>query len=161
MAKSTTMRKLVAGLGTILVIAVSLPTTSTLPLDNLSKTVTSVLGAILLYTSVALASAIHRSYPEKHDEPKDMGQLLVEGPYELCRHPFYFLTMLAQVAIPLTLTSLTGLLVALALTPAWLLLVRLEEKELIEYWGEEYIKYMEKVPALIPDLKKIIWKHRK
>lgn len=60
---------------------------------------------------------------------------------------------------PLTFTSLIGLLTAIALIPAWLLLVRMEEKELIEYWGDNYVNYMRRVPALLPNLKTIIKKH--
>jgi len=160
LARSVTIRKLVAGLGTALIIAVSLLTSGSLPLTGLLRIAISTLGATALYISIALALAIHRSYPARHDKPEDIGKLLTEGPYELCRHPLYFFTMITQISIPLTLASLIGLLVAISLAPAWLLLVKVEERELIDYWGEEYLNYMKRVPALIPDLRKVITRNR-
>ena len=81
-----------------------------------------------MYVSVALASAIHRSFPTRHDKPEDIEELFMEGPYELCRHPFYFFTMLSRISISLTLASLIGLFVAIALIPAWLFLIKVEER---------------------------------
>ncbi|MEB3757122.1 MAG: hypothetical protein GSR79_09760 [Desulfurococcales archaeon] len=94
---------------------------------------------------------MHRSYPMRHDRPKDMEKLYTEGPYELCRHPFYFFILLAQFMISLTLASLMGLFVTIALIPAWLFLIKIEERELIEYWGEKYLDYMKSAPTLIPN----------
>ncbi|MCD6096376.1 MAG: hypothetical protein J7J99_07440 [Thermoprotei archaeon] len=34
--------------------------------------------------------------------------------------------------------------------PLWILLIKIEEKELINQWGKEYEEYMSKVPMLIP-----------
>ncbi len=156
MARSVALRKLVAGVGTGLVVTISIALRNTMPLSNVLRCLLSALGSVALFTSVALALAIHRSYPEKHDEPKDMGRLFTEGPYELCRHPFYLFTMLSQISIPLTLTSFAGLLVALILIPAWILLIKGEERELIEYWGDRYLEYARKVPTLIPNVRKVL-----
>ena len=161
MASSTLLRRLVAGLGTAAVLGVSLPTAGTLPLGGPARAAVSAAGAAMLYASVALAAAIHRSFPEKHDTPEDTGVLFTEGPYGLCRHPFYFFTMLAQLSIPLIYASLAGLAVAAALIPAWRLLIAVEERELLEYWGEKYLEYMEKVPALIPDIGKVLVRSRR
>ncbi len=160
-ARSVIIRKLVVGLGTTLIVTISILTRGTLPLSGLSKIIVGVVGAAILYISISLALAIHRSYPAKHDKPEDIGQLFTEGPYSQCRHPFYLLVMLAQISTPLTLTSLTGLLVAIALIPAWLVLIKIEEEELIKYWGEKYLNYMRTVPALMPDLRKMILKAKR
>ncbi len=160
MVKSAVVRKLVIGFGTALTITISLLTNSILSLGGLSRIVVSLLGAVLLYVSVALASAIHRSYPARHDKPKDMESLLTEGPYSLCRHPFYLFMILIQIAIPLTMVSILGILFAVALIPAWIYLIKLEEKELIDYWKDKYLDYMKRVPALIPDFRKIISKRK-
>jgi len=156
LASSTRVRKLVAGPGTALVIALSFATAGTLPVNGLSRLVPSAIDSATLYASVTLSSAIHRSYPDKHDKPSDMGRLFTEGPYELCRHPFYLFTILAQLSIPLVPVSAPGLVLAAGLLPAWLLLVRIEERELLEYWGEAYKEYMKRTPALIPDIRRLI-----
>ncbi len=69
--------------------------------------------------------------------------------------------MLTQISIPLALASLIGLLIAIALIPAWIFLIKIEERELIGYWKEKYLSYKKKVPTLIPDFKKIIFKTSK
>jgi len=155
MVKPVTIRKLVAGLGTAVIIAISFFTKNTLPLKGLLTNIIGATGAITIFTSITLALAIHRSYPEKHDQPKDFSELFTKGPYELCRHPFYFFIMLAQISIPFIIFSLWGVLTALALTPLWLYLVKLEEQELVIYWGEKYLEYMKKTPILIPDLRRL------
>ena len=76
------------------------------------------------------------------------------GPYELCRHPMYFFAVIAQLSIPITLLSLWGILVVVALTPLWLHLIKLEERELIEYWGQAHADYMKRTPMLVPRLRR-------
>jgi len=105
---------------------------------------------MLFFTSVALMASIHRKYPSKHDRPEDIGELYCEGPYALCRHPLYLLMVLAQVSIPLFMVSLWGFVTWVLFLPGWVLFIKIEEKELIEYWGEKYINYMKKTPMLIP-----------
>ncbi|MCE4620423.1 MAG: hypothetical protein F7C33_05300 [Desulfurococcales archaeon] len=100
MVEPALMRRLVSGLGTALITAISLLTSNTLPLTRIFRVVTGTFGTTMLYISVALALAIHRSFPGSHDRPEEVGELLTEGPYGLCRHPFYFLVMLAQASIP-------------------------------------------------------------
>ncbi len=154
MLRSVVLRRLVAGVGTVLVIIVSVLSVGSLPLRGLAGIITSLTGSVLFYVSVALAVAIHRSYPEKHDSPRDTGALFTEGPYSLCRHPFYLFLILIQASIPLIFLSFWGIITLVAFLPLWFLLVRVEEKELIEYWGSKYREYMEKTPAIIPLLKK-------
>ena len=160
MASSVRVRRLVAGLGTALVIALSFPTAGTLPVSGLARLIISAIGSVTLYVSVALGAAIHRSYPDRHDEPRDTGRLFTEGPYELCRHPFYLFMILVQFSIPLVLVSAPGLVLAAGLLPAWSLLVRIEERELLEYWGEAYREYMRRTPALIPSLGRLLRQSR-
>ena len=154
MVRSVLLRKLVAGLGTVLVVAVSVATMGTLPLRDLPRIAGGALGAAVLYVSVALATAIHRSYPARHDSPEDVRELFAEGPYELCRHPFYFFAMLAQISLPAALASLPGLVLSAALIPAWAALARIEEGELAEYWGERYLEYKRRTPFMIPRKKR-------
>ena len=73
LVRSTPLHKLVVGLGTVLIIVVLIKTTNTLPSNGLPRIILSTLGATMLYVSVALASAIHRSYSARHDSPEDVG----------------------------------------------------------------------------------------
>ena len=144
-------------IGTALVTIVSILSANTLtkvltflPLAGLIFESIKLVASISFFTSVALASAVHRSFPPKHDEPKDFEMLYTEGPYQLCRHPFYFLLMIIQISIPLIFLSAPGLFLALAFVPAWYALAKVEERELINYWGTKYLEYMRTVPMLVP-----------
>jgi len=83
----------------------------------------------MFFTFTALAYSIHVSYPERHDRPEDFPQLLTEGPYSACRHPFYLLLILIQFSIALYFFSLQAAAIAAVFLPMWYALMRIEEKE--------------------------------
>ena len=116
MIKSTSIRKPVIGLGTLLIIVVSLLTSSTFPFSKLLEILIRAFGATMLYVSVALASAIHRSYPAKHDKPEDIGKTIYRRTLLTVSSPILFFTMLTQISIPLALASPIGLLTARTLS---------------------------------------------
>jgi len=119
----------------------------------------SSVGIVLFILSTLTAYRIHSLYPPKHDKPSDFPKLLTEGPYRFCRHPFYASLMINQLSIPLISSSAMGLLLFLSIIPFWMIVIKKEERELIEYWGEEYVNYMKKTPMLLPF--KIVFKKRR
>ena len=79
-------------------------------------------------------------------------KLLKEGIYGRVRHPRYVSTMVGMVGFAL-LTNYSGVYVVVALTlPGLYLITILEERELLVRFGEEYRRYQEEVPRLIPRL---------
>lgn len=80
------------------------------------------------------------------------GHILVQdGPYALIRHPAYagFLSM--ALGISLGYSSLVGFTSALALLlPGLVYRMNVEEKLLIEHFGESYRRYTRAVKRLIP-----------
>ncbi len=113
--------------------------------------VVTAVGLAVFAATVTAAVKIHSMFPkERHDRPEDFKELMTSGPYAICRHPFYLSLILNQFSIALTTLSWVGLAVYAAMLPGWYVLIRLEERELISYWGDKYVKYMERVPALIP-----------
>jgi len=113
-------------------------------------TVLSLIGVVIFVISAVVAAKIHSMFPDRHDRPEDFKELITDGPYAYCRHPFYLSLMVNQLSIPIMLTSWPGLLAYMVLLFGWYVLIRLEEKELIEYWGDSYLEYMRKVPAILP-----------
>ncbi len=107
-----------------------------------------IIGGLLFLYSIGQMIRLHGLFPEKHDKPSDFPELITWGPYSLCRHPFYFWTIINQLSIPLILGSLSGLIAWLATLPFWIIFMRIEEKELIEYWNDKYREYMRKTPML-------------
>ena len=53
-------------------------------------------------------------------------------------------------AIPLVLSSVYGFLVMLGIVPLFLYRIGIEEKMLIEKFGDEYLQYMKRTRKLIP-----------
>ncbi len=108
----------------------------------------TIFGGLLFIYSLIQMIRIHNLFPEKHEKPEDFPTLLTNGPYRLCRHPFYFWTIMNLLSIPLILGSIPGLVSWACMFPFWLILMKIEERELVEYWGEKYIIYMENTPML-------------
>jgi protein-S-isoprenylcysteine O-methyltransferase Ste14 len=76
-----------------------------------------------------------------------------DGPYRILRHPSYTGAVLAAAGVVITLGSLVGLAVVVALVvPAYLYRIRVEEAALIGGLGEEYRAYRTHTWRLIPYL---------
>jgi methanethiol S-methyltransferase len=71
-----------------------------------------------------------------------------KGPYKFVRHPIYFFTIIFLVCRPVMdlfyLTQLVLIIVYFYIGSIY------EEKKLAEVFGDEYIKYQEKVPRIFP-----------
>ena len=82
------------------------------------------------------------------------GQELVQsGPYRFLRHPAYAGYLLMSLGISLGYASLFGLTsVSILLLPSLIYRIKVEEKLLIERFGEAYQLYASKVKRLIPNL---------
>ncbi len=76
------------------------------------------------------------------------GPLRIEGPYRYVRHPLMVGTLIALWAQPIMPREL--LMLNAGLTLYMLIAIRLEERDLVREFGDEYLKYRRKVPALIP-----------
>jgi len=76
--------------------------------------------------------------------------LRTDGHYGIVRHPILF----ANILWPLGWSVIFGSWVGLALVPVWFYLVYLmsfiEEDRLVETYGDDYRRYREQVPRLIP-----------
>lgn len=73
---------------------------------------------------------------------------VLRGPYKITRHPFYFFILAMIWLYPVL--SADRLLFA-SIWSCWVVLgTKLEEKDLVEEIGGDYIKYQSTVPMLIP-----------
>jgi protein-S-isoprenylcysteine O-methyltransferase Ste14 len=77
-------------------------------------------------------------------------QLIKHGIYGHIRHPIDLAAIIYSLGIPLIFSSFIGFLVMLCLVPLILYRIGIEEKMLIERFGNEYLEYMKKTKRLIP-----------
>lgn len=86
-----------------------------------------------------------------HVEIRDTHELVREGPFRWIRHPAYFSMVLEILSLALILRSWwTTLFVFAAFLPTLFARIRIEEKALIEKFGDAYRQYRRQVPAILP-----------
>jgi protein-S-isoprenylcysteine O-methyltransferase Ste14 len=79
-------------------------------------------------------------------------ELIIKGALQYVRHPLYSGLILISLGFFLFSPSLSA---AISVGSIWLYLVvgiRLEEKKLVEEFGDDYLKYKKSTPAIIPKL---------
>jgi protein-S-isoprenylcysteine O-methyltransferase Ste14 len=80
-------------------------------------------------------------------------KLVTRGPYRWLRHPTYSGSIISLVGFPLSLgTWVGGLLVLILSLGGYLYRVRIEEKALLEVFGDEYWDYMQHTWQFFPGL---------
>ncbi|MBN2500775.1 MAG: isoprenylcysteine carboxylmethyltransferase family protein [Anaerolineales bacterium] len=79
-------------------------------------------------------------------------QLVTQGPYRWIRHPLYTFGFLAIFASAITLDNWFIILTGLITINAILLRTPLEEAKLIEKFGDEYRRYMQRTGRYVPKL---------
>lgn len=84
----------------------------------------------------------------------DGHRVVKHGPYALARHPSYLGAYLAIVGSAVVLNTVAGTIVAAALMlGAYTYRVRVEERALVEAFGDEYREYQRQTARIIP----LIW----
>lgn len=81
---------------------------------------------------------------------KEDHELVTTGPYSLVRHPIYTGLLTAIIGSALARDEWRGVLAILIAWAAIWRKLRLEEKWMLEVFGESYSAYYRRVPALIP-----------
>ena len=85
---------------------------------------------------------------------QDEHRVVRTGPYARVRHPSYAGALIIAIGMLVLLHSASGLaLLAIAVVPAYVHRVRVEESVLIEMLGDGYVRYRQQVPALVPALR--------
>ncbi len=110
----------------------------------------STIGMIIILITVAFAIYIHSLFPRKHERPEDFDHLMTDGPYKYVRHPLYSTFIVMGFGIALYFVSFPGILFNIFLIFMWEKLAETEEKELLEYWGDEYREFIKTRPRFFP-----------
>jgi protein-S-isoprenylcysteine O-methyltransferase Ste14 len=81
-------------------------------------------------------------------------RVISAGVYSRVRHPQYLGAILSHIGVSFLLSAYFSLLVTpLVIVINWILCWK-EEKELVREFGEDYLKYQEIVPMLVPKIRK-------
>jgi len=86
---------------------------------------------------------------------KEGHELIDTGPYALVRHPIYTGLLVAIFGSAVARSEWRGALAVLIASAALWRKFRLEERWMTERFGEQYVAYRRRVPALVP-----FWKWR-
>lgn len=77
-------------------------------------------------------------------------QLITNGIYRFIRHPIYLGVILVGIGLPVYALSVLGLLIMSAMIPVFLVRIRIEERLLIDEFGDAYRAYQQTKHKLIP-----------
>lgn len=85
--------------------------------------------------------------------PRGEYNLITSGPFSVVRHPTYGAHTLIFFGVFLLTGYLgTGLLVVLDFLVSYFVIIRLEEKELVRRFGQDYQDYIRRVPRFFPGI---------
>jgi len=76
--------------------------------------------------------------------------LVTHGIYRYVRHPIILAAIIYSMAIPLVFSSLYGFVIMLGLVPFMVYRIGIEERMLLEHFGDEYREYIKRTKKMIP-----------
>jgi protein-S-isoprenylcysteine O-methyltransferase Ste14 len=120
------------------------------PLVGLGVGFCSVAGFIGWKRKKYLTMRILAGVPEVEAEVEKRGKLLSQGPYAVVRHPRYVEIVFATIGYAAIANYLGCWIVAILTIPVVHLIVILEERELIDRFGDAYREYAARVPRYFP-----------
>ena len=133
-------------------IAYYLTMTTYHPIDN--NLIIGYAGLALIFTGIVLRLIVVRSLGRFFTVDvtiRDGHQLKTDGFYQYLRHPSYFASLLSFLGFGISLNNWVSLiLVTVAITVVFIIRINVEEKVLIEQFGDEYVEYKMRVKGLIP-----------
>lgn len=88
--------------------------------------------------------------PEIKAPQEGPGTLLCEGIYARVRHPRYVGVMLGGFGFALASNYLAAYITVLAMVPVAYALTAIEEIELLQRFGDDYLHYRSRVPRFLP-----------
>ena len=120
------------------------------------NTVTKFLGMVFATYGVIVIRISFRNYSLRDFITRDRRfieeDLIVEGIHKKIRHPLYAGTILIFLGFVFFVPKLSTLVVVATSIAYVFIGIQLEESKLIKKFGDQYIRYKEKVPMIIPRL---------
>lgn len=117
------------------------------------RAISADLVALLKMAGFVLAAmgAIGRLWCSVYIGGRKTHELVMEGPYALCRNPLYFFSLIGALGVAMTAHSLTiFLLVAVFFSIYYPGVIRSEESKLRPLYGKAFDDYCASTPAFFP-----------
>jgi protein-S-isoprenylcysteine O-methyltransferase Ste14 len=112
------------------------------------------IGLVIIYTGICLRLFVVKALGKFFTVDvtiRENHKLKKDGPYKYLRHPSYFASLLSFVGFGVSLNNwLSLIIVTVAIVTVFIIRIRIEEKVLIEQFGEQYLRYKKEVKGLIP-----------
>lgn len=120
------------------------------------ETAIQIMGIVIFYIG-AIIYNLNIIVAGKYLRPAPSGtlgshKLVQKGPFRFIRHPLYVSYIFILIGLSLTLHTYWLLVPALCIIIGIYPTAKAEEEKLIEQFGEEYIKYKQKVGMFFPKL---------
>lgn len=114
-------------------------------------------GAIVLLAGTWIALwSIYAQYAIGEGTPVPLlpaVKLVVRGPYRYCRNPMALGVILMLLGAAIALWSVPALVIAVVISALHVLYDKIvEERELEKRFGEEYTRYKQETPFILPDI---------
>lgn len=124
------------------------------PMSASVEIVLTILAGCLAIASLWLALSAVRTLGKQWDFKAQIiegHELITSGPYRIVRHPIYSGLFGLLIITGYSMTQLWAYLIAIVLyIIGTILRTKVEEKLLIQHFGEKYENYKQKVSAIIP-----------
>lgn len=121
---------------------------------QLPRLIELILGQIFVILCVGLEAWGVSSISMKRAQGGEIGaaesSLITTGAYAYCRHPVTLGFVFATPGFALVFDFIPLLINTVLFTPIMIALLSYEERELVKRFGDEYRKYQQSVPMLIP-----------
>lgn len=126
-----------------------------LPPEYLSKFLLDVLELIGL--AFLIIASFGRVWCLTYSGGKKNKQLVVQGPYSMMRNPLYVFSFIGVIGLGLAVRNpLLAAMLGVIFVIYYSFVVRKEERKLISIFGDDYKKYMERVPRWFPNFRLFI-----
>ncbi len=132
----------------ILVVLLAIFTTGSFCQDNLTDSLLEMSGLFLL-----TVCSMGRLWALLYISGYKKLELITEGPYSMVRHPLYVFSLIGAIGIGL---ASENILILAALVIFYLsyypLTIFVEEKKLVDKFGQAYLDYIKRTPRFLPKL---------
>ena len=109
------------------------------------------LSAIVSFAIRRRAIAALGKFWSLHIEIRDNHEFVQSGPFRWVRHPAYFSMFLELLAIGLILDAFVMIIaIPFLFIPVLIMRIKMEEKALVEKFGDAYAAYQKSTPAILP-----------